>query len=782
MKDKRPRSKMKDKRPRRTDQLAGHYFKDDPSLRNKESNIDKKIGSEGQRLAEKRLVAIKRAREMARSSDSGEPSLSSSSPSRTSIENPSDSNKWIQLGPNLIPNGQTYSPKGNTVNVSGRITAIVAHPTDENVIYIGAAQGGIWKSTDGGKTWSAKSDNADSLAIGALAIDESNPNVLYAGTGEGHFGWDSQYGLGVLKTIDGGESWELKAQDTFISSRFCRLVINPKKPSIIFAATTSGFTQNVASGIYRSADGGENWIRMEDGLPSLLTYGATDIVLDYNNPDIGYAAFWGEGIFKTINASAANPKWDRLSSGLPVSNFERIGLGISKSSPNILYTLMSNSQDIIDKFYHTNNGGASWKEIKIKVSPTAFGGSALNGTYDFGGQGFYNMNVAVHPQNQNIVYLSTLSLWKAVRKNNDNGWSFSNIGLEIHGDNHSFAFNPENPDIIYAGNDGGIYRSDDAGNTWADDINQGLCITQFDFMEQHPTDEKIIFAGAQDNGTILYEGTSTFQRVAPGDGGFTCIDSNQPNNVWHTYFELSPELSEEGGKLGTWIWLGEKIFGQPSNFNPPLALDKSNSNNIAIGGHILYIDHSKGQDGWPERIPFNFPDNDLISAINYVNSKLIYVGTKFGRIFRVTKQAENWKIESIHASPFPTQRYIWDIATLPNDETNLIVVVSGFGSGHVFHGSLKSNNVATWTDISGTGDGRLPDNPTNALVIDDNKQGTMYVGTDVGVFCTYDAGKKWEWFSQGLPNAQIYDMRLHSPTGLLRVVTHGRGMWERKVR
>jgi photosystem II stability/assembly factor-like uncharacterized protein len=680
-------------------------------------------------------------------------------------------NTWKQLGPKVVPKGQTYS--NVRVNVTGRITTMVIHPQDPNTIFVGAAQGGIWKTINGGKHWSPTSDNAISLAIGALAMDPSNPEVLYAGTGEGNFGGDSQYGLGILKTTEGGLSWDLKGMDTFIGSRFCRIAVNPKKSNYIFAATTEP-----AAGIYRSTDAGETWSKLTSGLPS--SSNATDIVLDPSNPDTAYAAFWGEGIYKTTNASAATPGWTKLTGGLPASGFTRISIGISPSSPQTLYALMSgprtatsSSSYLVNQFYSTVDGGNTWNRIPLPLAG------------NIGAQGFYNLNVAVDPTTPDIVYLSGVSVWKAVRSSSDGSWNITNIGSTIHADNHALAFDPKNHLKIYAGNDGGIYRSDDGGSTWIDSINKGidsinkgLYITQFEFMEQDLEDEKRIFAGTQDNGTVRYEGKPEFYHAADGDGGFVCIDPNQPQNVWHTYYNLSPELSSEGGDSGTWKRLYDSIRPDPSNFYPPMTLDKANSNNIAIGGQKLYIDYSKGEDGWTDRIDLNLPQNDLISAINFVNSNLIYVGTNFGGVYRVTRSENKWTPRPIHSSPFPG-RYVWDVATLPSDENKIIAVVSGFNTPHVFRGVVSpQNNSATWTDISGTGNGRLPDIPVNALAIDDNKESTMYIGTDVGVFCTLDGGTSWMKFSRGLPACQIYDLRLNSSKGLLRAATHGRGMWQ----
>jgi photosystem II stability/assembly factor-like uncharacterized protein len=670
-------------------------------------------------------------------------------------------NKWKLLGPKVIPK----SPAVNTnvkVNVTGRITAIV---TAGETIYVGTAQGGIWKTINEGKHWTPTSDNAISLAIGALAMDPNSPEILYAGTGEGNFTGDSQYGLGILKTTDGGQTWELKAKGTFVNDRFFRIAVNPRNSNHIFAATRSG--------LYRSIDAGESW---STAIPAKAGIAATDIVI---NPatvidpatDIAYAAIKGNGICKISNiseisnATNATPSWNRLDNFRPRFNFSRLALGISPSSPQRLYALMSNERnDDIDQFYHTGDGGESWTQIE------------LPGTY-IGTNGAYNLDVAVNPKNPDIVYLLATSIWKAVR-GNDGKWDIRDVGSTIHADNHALAFNTWNDNIIYAGNDGGIYKSLNGGDNWDDSINKGLSITQFEFMEQDPKDEKRIIAGTQDNGTVIYEGKPEFYHSADGDGGFVCIDPNNSQNVWHTFNGLRPEFSTEGGKFQTWKSIYGRL-GSDSNFYPPMTLDKTNANNIAIGGRRLYIDYSKGEGGWTEFIDLEQPgDNsrsDLISAINFVNSNLIYVGTNSGGVYRVTRSENRWTPHSIHSDSFP-KRPVWDISTL-RDQNKIIVVVSGFDTPHVFRGEIYPDRT-TWTDISGTGTGRLPNTPVNALAIDENDESIMYIGTDVGVFCTQDDGTNWMSFSRGLPVCQVYDLRLNSSKGLLRAATHGRGMWE----
>ena len=440
----------------------------------------------------------------------------------------------------------------------------------------------------------------------------------------------------------------------------------------------------------------------------------------------------------------------------------RIALGISSSSPQRLYALLADRSDDIDMFYHTGNGGESWDSNTITRYYSVW--SSLSSVYRYL-MVCTDLDVAVNPKNPDIVYLLGTSIWKAVRDNNDQ-WNIKDVGSTIHADNHALAFNTLNNNIIYAGNDGGIYKSINGGDNWDDSINKGLSITQFEFMEQDSKDEKRIIAGTQDNGTVIYEGKPEFYHSADGDGGFVCIDPNNSQIVWHTFNGLRPEISTEGGKFQTWkpIYDDRMKYGD-SIFYPPMTLDKTNANNIAIGGRLLYIDYSKGEGGWTDRIDLELPlivniRSHAISAINFVNSNLIYVGTNGGCVYRVTRSANKWTPQPIHSSPFP-DRHVWDIATLPSDQNKIIAVVSGFDTPHVFRGEVSSdNNSAKWTNISGTGTGRLPDIPVNALAIDDHNETTMYIGYDVGVFGTTDGGKNWIRFSEGLPNCQVYDMRL----------------------
>jgi photosystem II stability/assembly factor-like uncharacterized protein len=699
------------------------------------------------RLAELRLAALVQHR--ARMAAEAQPARARLAPAVAPVAGASN---WVQLGPSAVPKGQTYSSA--RVLITGRVTAIVVDPANTATIYTGTAQGGVWKTTDGGLTWAPKSDNEVSLAVGALAMDPSNSLALYAGTGEGNFSGDSYYGNGVLKTVDGGNSWTTLAQATFMGTRFSRLAVTPGTPTRLFAAT--------GSGLYRSTDGGASWTKMT-GVPASF---ATDVVVDPATPATAYAAFWGNGIYRCTNAGAATPTWTPLAGGLPVSGFTRVSLGLSPSSPQTVYALIAGPSYVVDRFTQTTDGGNTWTAIALP------GGN-------IGGQGFYNLNVAVDPTTPDIVYLSGISLWKATRNPMTGVWTITDVGGPFHPDNHALAFDPANHLVIYAGSDGGIYRSTDGGATWSDRINRALCITQFEFIDQHPTSDAVVFGGTQDNGTEQYRNSPVFNHADDGDGGFCAVDATQPRNVVSTYYSASPKRSTAGGKFGTWLSVSSGIQGSPL-FYPPLALDATNPSNIALGTDRMNLDGAQGAGGWPTQValPGVFGN---VSAIHYVNSSLIYAGTTTGQVYRLTLSGATWTATAIHAAPLPGQ-YIWDVAARPDDVDTVIVVMSTFGISHVWRGTVPAGGgTAAWSDISGAGGGTLPDIPANALVIDPAAPNTYYIATDIAVYRTTNGGATWTQFSEGLPNCAVFDLRLHGPSRLLRAATHGRGMWERRL-
>ena len=674
---------------------------------------------------------------------------------------------WVELGPTAIPDGQTYG--GARVIVTGRVSDIAQDPTDAAVLYVATARCGVWKTTDGGTTWTPKSDHELSLAIGALAVAASNSQVLYAGTGEGDiYFYTSAFplssvnaiynGAGVLKSSDGGETWTLQGSPTFTGACFFRMAVDPTDPDIAYGATNIG--------LYRTTNGGASWTQLTNGLPGITAtvLACTDIVVDPTNHDIAYTAFWADGIYKTLNATSVNPVWTKLAGGFPTTNLSRIALAVSPTAPANVYALASNAGDGLRGFYVSPNGGGNWSAV----------GAAAGAVKVFGG---FTLNVSVDISTPDIVYLSGVELYKAVRTMG--AWSVTNIGSAIHPDNHAFASHPTDHLTVYAGNDGGIYKSVDGGATWDDRINEGISITQFEFIGQHPQSDAYVIGGTQDNGTEIFRNHPAFYHSADGDGGMAGVDAADARNVIHTHFGATPRRSVQGGAFGSYASIAGGLTGN-ALFYPPFAYEATNSQNLAFGTDQINLDPAQGTGGWPVKVAL--PGiSGRVSAITFPNSSLIYVGTSSGQVYRLLRSGSAWTATAIHAAPLPT-RWIWDIATRTGDVDTVYLAMAGFGTGHVWRGAVApAGTSATWTDISGTAPNRVPDAPANSLSTDATDPDRLFVGTDIGVFQTIDAGTNWQLFSNGLPNTAVYDLRLHSSTRLLRAATHGRGLWERKL-
>jgi photosystem II stability/assembly factor-like uncharacterized protein len=666
-----------------------------------------------------------------------------------------------------IPNGQTYG--GARVLVTGRVTAIAVDQSDPNTIYVGAARGGIWKTNNGGQSWAPRSDNELSLAIGALAVAASNPQVVYAGTGEGNLeryvqsfplnsSPDNYLGNGVLKSIDGGLTWTTQGAAQFTGAGFYRIAVHPTNPDIAYAATSNG--------LFRTTNGGGTWTQLTNGLPAIsaTVIAATDVAIDPTNPSNVYCAFFADGVYK-MGSGSANPPWTKQAGVLPTTGIGRIAISISRSSPSSVYAIFSDNAESIQGVYRTTTGGGTWSSLGLSVAGIT-------------GSSSYTLDLSVDPTTPDIVYITGTSLFKATRSTTTGVWSMVEIGANIHPDNHCFAFDPTNHLVIYAGTDGGIYKSIDGGTNWLDTINRGVCITQYEMIDQHPTSDAMVIGGTQDNGTEEYRNSPVFYHSDEGDGGFTAVDQSQPRNVLHAYYGTSLARSSQTGRFGSWFDASGGITGN-SIFYAPFALDPTNSNNIAYGTDRICLDGSQGMGGWTVSVAL--PGlSGRVSAVCYVNSNLIYAGTTAGNIYKLAKSGSSWSATAIQAAPLPG-RWVWDISTLPGSTNTVIVVLAGFGTGHVWRGAVPASGTATWTDISGTAPGRLPDIPVNSLVIEPAAPDTIYVGTDIGVFRTTNGGTGWVQFSQGLPNCAVYDLKLQNTSRLLRAATHGRGLWERKL-
>ena len=648
--------------------------------------------------------------------------------------------KWTELGP---------KPINTSMTTSGRINTIAVNPSNTNVMYLGAATGGVWKTTDGGANWLPLTDTQCSLAMGSIALDPSNPEIVYAGTGEENFSGDSYYGCGILKSTNGGANWTRLGASTFApttnGATIGKIAIHPTSTNVLVAAASNG--------LQRSTDSGATWALVNAGV-------ATDVVIDPTNGANMYAAngnIFGSasnGVFRSTNAGAT---WTKVAGGFPTTSVGRINLAISASSPATLYAAVQSSSTFgLLGVWKSTDAGANWTQL-------AATGASCNT------QCWYDMGINVDPTNANIVYFSGFSIYRST----DGGASFSNIGSTIHVDHHGFAFHPGTPTTIYAGSDGGIFKSTNSGSTWTS-LNATLGITQFYAGHAlHPTNPSVFMGGTQDNGTVATTGSLAWSPVIGGDGGFAAIDQSSPNvaygeTQWGASSGFSgPRRSSTFGSTNSFSLATNGInLADSAEFIPPLIMSQSTSSTLYFGTNKVY----KTTDGAANWVASGTTPGGTITYIAEApgNSSIVYMGTRNGVVYKSSNS--NATYAAVGAGlPTRTPTYI---VVHPTDANTVFVTFSGFGGGHIYK---STNGGASWTNISGN----LPDLPVNSMAIDPAAPTSeIYVGTDLGVYRTRNGGATWAAFNNGLPNTPVHDLKYNATTGVLVAATHGRGVWK----
>ncbi len=730
---------------------------------------------------------------------------------------------WTALGPNPIK----ATPGDTAINYSGRVSAIALHPqydgSSNQTVYVGGAQGGVWRSTNNGQNWTPIMDDQPSLAVGSIAIDPTNPNNIFVGTGEGNRSGDTYYGAGILKSTDGGATWRVIGGPTsnvapfrpvFVNSTIAAIAIDPVTPNVMLAATGSGSTASASGsagavdgtkqrGIWRSTDSGETWANVDpDGSGGVAT--GFDVLVDPLNHNTVYAAIRARGVFRSKSGGAAGT-WEKLTNGLAASTFNRINLAagtpIAPSVSTTLYASFSNSStDAVLGIYKSTDGGDSWTKV---TTPST------------GGQAEYNMALAVDPVDSNVVYYGgqfNYSLGtNEVMRSKDGGTTWVDMNsLNLHPDTHVLVVAKNNRNIIFTGNDGGIWRCDVATASsvnWTT-LNTELSLTQFQSVALHPTDGNLMIGGTQDNGTHIFKGSRIWDIIDDGDGGFSLIDQSNPLVMYHTYYnqggssaQIGPAYSPDGGER--WAFRGcGSCTASIGRINPndrpkfyaPLALNSafttSAGNVIYFGTQRLYRTNDKGllwyglgasTDGYGADLT-NGGSLTALAVYPKIDSaapptEIVWTGSTDG-VIQVTSNAgagTTATFTNTTKAPLPN-RYITDIAADINNPDRAVVVFSGFNEntaatpGHVF---ITSNRGSTWADISGN----LPDVPTTSVALDPNNNSRLWAGTDIGVFQTTDGGATWIRMSKGMPKVAVFMLRYHVPTGNLVAATHGRGVY-----
>lgn len=667
---------------------------------------------------------------------------------------------WRSLGPAGIPNGQTYgSGPGSKTTVAGRVAAIAVDPTDSAHLLIGSAAGGIWESHDTGGSWEPRTDDQPTLSIGALAFDLSDPSVVYAGTGEGNSPYAS-LGRGILRSGDGGATWTLIAQ-RFAGFGFYRLLVDPRDPKRLLAALTGG--------LVISLDGGATW-----GSPHPRQ--TWDFSLAYPNGEQEILFTTPEGLFAIRGSAAPAPV---SLPGLPpklVYWAERMAVAHVPTDPGQAFVFAaSGAKQRPDGEIEQWGAAGLWHRAAIdepfrpvQLPSITIGKGEMAADALRVEQAAYDWYLAIPERSDDVIYLGAIELLKGERHHAD--WSWSDIssregsGDSIHADQHTMAFDPRDPDVLYAGNDGGIFRSPDGGVTWAS-LNDGLAISEVEYLTQRPDSSTWILAGLQDNGSVRRESEGEWSQVGLGDGGDCAIDLAKPDTCYISHWAMFLERNDQGG-AGKWRNITPaEPFEFPRNFYAPLEVD---GDIVVKAGSIVCLSTDRGATWARVQLPPNEKgEASCPSALAIPSAGRVLVGTEWGDLFRIEAGAAGWGPP--HKVSRPRSGWISDLLVDADRPQRYWATFSHPGS------VLRSDDEgASWTDVTAN----LPAKPVNAIVTDPAGRDRVWVACDVGVFESRDAGGSWAVFGAGLPNALAEDLVFYEPDRLLRVGTRSRGVWE----
>ncbi len=648
---------------------------------------------------------------------------------------------WVNRGP---------------VNIGGRIITVAVNPLNAETIFIGAAGGGIWRSYDAGYHWEAVSDDLPTQALGAIAIDPVDTNVVYAGTGEASYAQRTFDGGGMFKSTDGGSTWFEIGQGTLPPfARASDLVIDPANPATLYAAIPDGVRSADSIGIYRSRDAGATW-------SLVLTGRMSDIVINPQNPSVLYthssAVFGGGtapryGMHKTTDGGDS---WFKLDVGITDSLMGRTSIGICDAEPDVLYIGVSditgNDLTPLLGVFKTTDGGARWQKLEVPFDYMA-------------SQGWYDNIMGVHPTNPDIVYAGGVKIIVTT----DGGTSWTRVpdqgyGGIVHVDQHAIAFNLQDPSVVYLGNDGGFFVGGGDGASW-EKRGYGLSITQFIGGAMHPSSDAVLFGGTQDNGTLLSGDGPDFDLALYGDGGNGAINPVRPQTMYTTKETLKFYRSDDFG--ATWTKAQRGLGLDRSLFYIDFAMDQNNPELMYLGTSRLYKSTNGGQD-WVMKNSCLVPTSGgcyYISslAVAPYDGSIVMGGGAGGGVAISRDAGESWTVVETGALP---QGYCSSVHSFRAGI--FYATFSRYGIDKVWR-SLDTG--VTWASINAD----LPDIPVNDLIELDGK---IILGTDLGAFISADEGLSWQRLGTGMPAISVQRFAFSARTGTLRAFTHGRGIYD----
>ncbi|MCB1060114.1 MAG: T9SS type A sorting domain-containing protein [Calditrichaeota bacterium] len=646
---------------------------------------------------------------------------------------------WVNLGP---------------FNHGGRTRVLRFYPNAPDTMFAGSVGGGLFRSDDAGSNWYPFTDALPNLAIGSFEISPSNPNIMYLGTGEGYFNGDGISGVGLLKSIDGGQTWQTTGLSYEYSSgtAILRISVDPRNADIVLASTNDG--------LYRSTDGGANFTRVRTG-------NINELKRDPQHPDTllcaaGYP--YGSALNGVYRSTDNGATWFSSSTGLPNPTvIGRIVLSYYPNNSLIVYAGVSGDFDFNGSqmigVYQSIDNGVTWTRMSQDGEDS-----------HYASQGWYDMAIAVDPDDPSVVFNAGLDVYRSV--NNGETWSqktwwYHGFGDSdfSHADHHELVFHPTHTNELWDVNDGGIFVSYDNGNTW-NEKNTGYCTYQYYAMGNATLDTAFALGGSQDNGTSEFDGDGEFDMVFGGDGGFCVIDYSDDDTYYVEYQNGNRYRTDNHG--GSFHEINPGITGS-GPWVTPIVQDPFEPNTIytttSSGGSGVWMSPNQGRNSSWLNLGSVGSANQALSASPAMPGRL-YLGTN-SNVMRFDVADQQWVNVTGNLSGSYTTRVTPD----PFDPNTVYVAKSGYSNGHVWK-SVQGGTV--WTDITGN----LPNVPFQDVVVDQSDPLILYAGGDLGVYRTVNGGATWEIFGEGLPVVRVDDMELQAQTGMLRIATHGRGMWE----
>jgi len=678
--------------------------------------------------------------------------------------------------------GDTWMSIGPT-NGAGRATAVAPHPSIKGTAIIGAAGGGAWKTTDGGQSWRALTDDIPNLSVGAVSYAPSNPSVVYLGTGEGGYAGDFIPGIGLLASSDGGDTWKLP--DSVIATEFYRLSVNPADPNDVLAGTNAGMlhSKNGQAGPWES-------VIATSVVNGAAAYGdVTDIVRDPTDAKTIYATTWDrrawciskhcpfEFFYSTptvMKSVDGGDTWTAVGPGLPASTptmrVNRLSIAIAPSSPSTLYvatsTLDSATGQERSHVYKSVDAGATWTETALATAKES------NLTTYLGTQAWYDNIIVVSPSDPNIVTVGGVTYARTT----DGGITWTRGMANAHVDAHEFRY--DNFGTLWLACDGGIWSSADDGAS-ATAHNTGLVTRQFYAMANDPANRNRIYGGQQDNGTIMRGdlGGSDWSPFTGGDGFACTVNPAAPSIAFSTAQGGIVLRTVTAGTLNrTVLRLPPYEPFETLPFYSIVVTDPQHPSTVYTVSSRVWQSKTGG-DGWiplslqisnGTQVPSNASIRTLAIAPGDSNVMMFALASPQRRVFRTTDGGAQWVETTVG---LPTGRTILHLEIDPRDTQHVFATISGTIGASMY---MTTDGGTTWQERA-TG---LPPFSAQTVRFDPTDSQTLYAGTDVGVYRTTDGGATWSRFGSGMPAVSVYDVEPLRDGTILRAATHGRGVWE----